>query len=275
MRVRHDAVAAVGRQLRHLVLQWQPAQQSVLRSGHDDQRPVAKALKRAGLLKRRRQLSELVAWITPAQQVEFSGVPSSGWAVSGRVSKDKPNKEDLNFWREEGVRHVEAYVAWLDNSGWQIWTLPDGRKAIEVALEIQIGGVPIKLVIDAIYDTGNGVLMIVDYKTGSRTPISGLQLGLYATALEKAYGFRIQLGAYYMTRKGVLSDPVNLDKYTEDVLSSLYQQLNSAILEEIFIPNPGTHCVSCGVRESCYLMGGGQSAIYDPLDPLYRKSSDA
>jgi CRISPR/Cas system-associated exonuclease Cas4 (RecB family) len=209
-----------------------------------------------------------------ATQVTFSGIPTSGWAVSGRVSKDKPNKEDLIFWREEGARQVQAYVEWLDKSGWVIAVLPDGRKAIEVALEIQIGGVPIKLVIDAIYDTGNGVLMIVDYKTGSRTPISGLQLGLYATALEKAYGIRIQLGAYYMTRKGILSDPVNLDKYTEGVLSSLYQQLDTAIRDEIFIPNPGTHCVSCGVREACYLMGGGESAKYDPLDPEYRKGSD-
>jgi hypothetical protein len=108
--------------------------------------------------------------------------------IGGKATKVNPNKEDINFWQTSGPLWVEQYIAWRKaNTNWNIWITPDGRPAIELELVPTIGGVPVKMVIDRIFEV-DGRLVILDLKTAKNTPISTLQLGFYKVGLEVAFG---------------------------------------------------------------------------------------
>ena len=99
--------------------------------------------------------------------------------VGGRATKANPNKEDQEFWQSAGPRWVEGYIAWRKaNANWKIWTAPDGNPGIELALTPVVNGVPVKMIIDRVFEV-NGELVIVDLKTSQNTPTSSLQLGFY------------------------------------------------------------------------------------------------
>ena len=49
-------------------------------------------------------------------------------------------------------------------------------------------------------------------------PTGKKQLALYASSIEKAYGVRPKWGAFYMSRKGELSDLVDLEPWGIDLL---------------------------------------------------------
>lgn len=193
-------------------------------------------------------------------------VDPSEWRTAGRATKDKPNKEDLEFWKAEGLRHVENYVKWLDaNPNLIIYTFPtDGSLAVEWGATFQFGGVPVKGYVDAVYvDTRTGELLIVDYKTGSRKPESSQQLGLYACMVEQAHGIRPQLGGFYMTRKGELSAPDVLDQWTPGFFDRLFADVDTAIKHQLFPPSMSM-CGGCGMARFCAAVDGEEAGKYDP-----------
>jgi hypothetical protein len=94
--------------------------------------------------------------------------------VGGRATKANPNKEDANFWQNQGPKWVEAYIAWRNaNPDWKIWKAPDGNHAIELELTPVVADVPVKMIIDRVFEV-NGELVIVDLKTSQSTPTSAL-----------------------------------------------------------------------------------------------------
>ena len=114
--------------------------------------------------------------------------------VGGRATKANPNKEDATFWQSKGPEWVEAYIAWRkQNSNWKIWTAPDGNPGIELALTPVVAGVPVKMIIDRVFEV-NGELVIVDLKTSQNTPSSTLQLGFYKLGLEQQFGIEVKWG---------------------------------------------------------------------------------
>ena len=60
-----------------------------------------------------------------------SGKPPEEWKAAGRVTAANSNGEDVQFWQHDGLRQVKEYVKWIEQSGWQIATMPDGRPGIE------------------------------------------------------------------------------------------------------------------------------------------------
>ena len=136
---------------------------------------------------------------------EQSGIPSSEWKTSGRKTIARPDGEDLAFWQSDGLKQVEAYQKWYAQSGWKIATMPDGRPGIEWDASVHFGGTPVRFVVDVIYQVGED-LVIVDFKTGARTPFGMIQAGLYASGIERMYNIRPKFGAFFMTRQGQLDD---------------------------------------------------------------------
>lgn len=203
---------------------------------------------------------------TVARTERYSGVPADQWRAGGRRTKLNPDGEDLAFWKEEGLRQVEEYLAWYHKSGWHIATMPDGKPGIEWEAEVPFGGRPVKLIVDAIYQAGNS-LVVVDYKTGSRTPYGVMQIGLYASAIERVYGVRPKWGAFYMSRKAALSDLVDLSPWSMDFFDYEFAAVNAFIDTGFFPANVGDHCGFCGFTDFCVAVNGSKSSEYPLSQP--------
>jgi CRISPR/Cas system-associated exonuclease Cas4 (RecB family) len=185
--------------------------------------------------------------------------------AGGRSTKAYPNGEDATWWLTEGPKQVDRWVQFRKDSGYQLFELPDGRPAIEVVMDQEVSGVPVKAVLDRLFVTPNGELIVVDIKTGSREPASKMQMGIYAIMVEKTFGVRPVGGAYWMSRTGELTDTVNLDNFTEPRLGSWVKNFEKAIDNNIYIPAPGFMCGTCGVNSACYVVNGKDSHKYPEI----------
>ena len=171
--------------------------------------------------------------------------------VGGRATKANPNKEDQQFWQSAGPRWVEGYIAWRKtNPDWKIWTAPDGNPGIELALTPVVNDVPVKMIIDRVFEV-NGELVIVDLKTSQNTPTSSLQLGFYKLGLEEQFGIEVKWGTYYMSRGNNISEMVDLSEYTYDKMEYLITQFDAARKAAIFLPNTNSCQYMCGLTEYC------------------------
>lgn len=185
--------------------------------------------------------------------------PDEGkWRRAGRATKDKPNKEDLVWWREAGANFSTAYarerLAEIDR-GLDIWALPDGKPAIEVAFAIPVGNMLIRGSIDRIMSDGVQ-LMIRDHKTSQREPDDSSQLGIYRIALQRLFGETADWGDYFMARKGQASAPTPLGHYTEQFIEREYGFVATAKQLNLYPANPGSSCNSCDVIDACAAKGG-------------------
>jgi hypothetical protein len=171
--------------------------------------------------------------------------------VGGRATKANPNKEDQTFWQTAGPRWVEGYIAWREaNPDWKIWRAPDGNPGIELALTPVVAGVPVKMIIDRVFEV-NGQLVICDLKTSQQTPSSSLQLGFYKLGLEQTFGIEVKWGNYYMARGNSTSEMVDLSEYTYDKMEYLIKQFDTARKTGIFLPNTNNCQYMCGLTEYC------------------------
>ena len=200
-------------------------------------------------------------------KLKWTDVPVGEWKVGGRASKANPDRENLAFWQEEGLRQAEAYIAWLRANGWQIATMPDGKPGIEWEAEVQFGGSPIRLVVDAIYDVG-GEWVIVDYKSGTKTPSAILQLALYASAIERAYGRRPKWGAFYMSRKAELTPLADLSLWDQSFIDYNFEAMNAYQATGYYPPVLGDHCeYRCSVSDYCIAKNGSKAKDYPLVTP--------
>ena len=149
-----------------------------------------------------------------------------------------------------GPQWVDNYIAWRKNNPtWKIWRTPQGAKAIELELNPVIAGVPVKMVIDRVFEV-NGQLVIVDLKTSARRPTSDLQLGFYKVGIETMLGVEVSLGNYWMSRESGTGEMIDLSRYTYDTLEYLVSGFDKARQAGIFLPNLSS-CSYCGLTEHC------------------------
>lgn len=182
---------------------------------------------------------------------EAEGVDLTNARVGGRATKANPNKEDISFWHTQGPMWVEQYIAWRkQNPNWKIWTAPDGRPAIELELIPVVADVPIKMVIDRVFEV-DGHLVIVDLKTSQNTPSSTLQLGFYKLGLEETFGIEVNWGNYYMARGSNTVEMVDLSDYTYDKMEFLIKGFDRARKSGIFLPNTNSCQYMCGLTAHC------------------------
>ena len=170
--------------------------------------------------------------------------------VGGRASKAFPNREGVDFWQSTGPEWVQEYINWRQaNTNWRIWHTDEGAPAVELGLTPTFAGVPVKMVIDRVFNV-DGELVVVDLKTSQQTPASALQLGFYRLGLKQVLGVDVKYGAYWMARQSGTSPLIDLTSYTEDKLEYLVGSFDKARKAGIFIPNTN-NCNRCGLTEYC------------------------
>jgi len=185
---------------------------------------------------------------TEKEKAEYDLSTSSEW----RVASPRRNPEDGDWWFTNGYKFFEAWVDWRDaNKHMELARTSEGHIAIELEMAPVINGVTVKMFLDRVFiDKRTGEYVIVDLKTGKTTPQSSLQLGFYAYGLRKVYGIHATTGAYWMARKGELSQPFNLVAYSDDKIELLVSMFDKARKESLFLPNYNS-CNMCGYTAQC------------------------
>jgi len=191
-----------------------------------------------------------------------NGMP---FRAGGKKTTAYPNKEDARWWLDNGPKMLDFWVQFRETSGYTIYELPDGVKAVETELNTEVGGVSMKGFLDRLMVSPEGELIVVDIKTSSKAPVTYTQLGTYAILTEKTMGIRPVKGAYWMARTGELTEPVELDHYTESRLATHVKGFKIAVDNNIFIPQPGFMCGTCSVNHACYAVKGKDSHLYPEL----------
>lgn len=199
-------------------------------------------------------------WGKQYTQTLDRNVHQDDWRSAGRVTAKTPNKEDGAWWYENGLLFLNAWVQWRDKYGWKIISLGD-KPAIELEIIADFNGVPVKMTIDRVMQTPTGELVVVDLKTGSRTPESDLQLGFYASGIEKVYGIRPSHGAYWMARQGEVGPILPLESYGVETIGRMVRLFDKARKSGIFIPN-FSHCKLCALKDQCAWRNGRDSDKY-------------
>lgn len=181
--------------------------------------------------------------------------PVDQWKASGRATKANPDKENDAWWLVNGQKMFDSWVKWrTGGNGWQIWEPVDGVPAIELSVNPVWNDVQVQMHIDRVMVTPDGELVVLDIKTGARTPTTDLQLAFYAAGIEELYNVRPSYGAYWMAREGTTSELVDLSIYSKDKIISIVKMFDDSRRVGAFIPNL-SHCKMCNVIDSCSWKG--------------------
>ena len=192
------------------------------------------------------------AWAAQQEeQLTKTGVDQAQWRASGRATKANPNKEDGDWWNVNGSAMVDSWIAWRNGTHpLVLWEPQPGVPAIELALTPIWNDIPVQMHIDRVMINEDGELIVVDIKTGARTPSSDLQLAFYAAGMEEMFGIRPRYGAYWMGRTGQTDELIDLDYISKDDIIDIVTKFDTARKAELFMPNLN-HCVMCNVKNEC------------------------
>lgn len=173
------------------------------------------------------------------------------WLHSLKTSAEN----DIEARRDIGLGQLQNYVDYAESDGFIIKDIDDFTLAIEVPFELEIGGVLVKGAIDLILLHPDGV-EVRDLKTGNRES-ANIQLGVYVLAVEKIFKWPVIRASYYYAKdsKVVTLSKKDLARYSEEYLGELFNALDTGIANKVFIPNPGSHCILCPVRDNCRELG--------------------
>lgn len=172
-------------------------------------------------------------------------------------------QDDINNRRLRGTEQALNYKTFAFENDFVIADIDDYTLAIEVEFEVEIGTTLIKGAVDQVILHPNGY-EVRDLKTGNREQ-GILQLGVYTVAMEKIFGWPIVKASYYYAKdnKVVTVSRTELDRYNEQYLSEMFDAMNRGIDNEVFISNPGGHCMLCPVKKSCREMGSDPKPLGD------------
>lgn len=190
-----------------------------------------------------------------AAEEERSGISPAEWRVSGKVSKDKPNKEDLDWWLFNGWNLCQKYTDWRSKVKTTIARdLPPDENGnttgIEYALKVELVGQEFVGYLDRVEYDEHGNLGVRDLKTG-RLWVS-VQAGFYSGAA-RMHGLRLHWWDRYDARKGITvpDPPKPLDKWDATRVSHMLAQAEDQRSRHIYPVRLGEHCNYCSVRDAC------------------------
>lgn len=149
---------------------------------------------------------------------------------------------------------------------------------LELKLEVELGGVRLRGIIDRLELDADGELVVTDYKTG-RAPgerqeqqrLSGV--AFYSLLCERLFGrrpARVQL-LYLADPVAIIATPS--DQSTRGVerrLGAVWTAIERACEREDFRPNPSRLCDWCGFKAYCPSFGGDVA-----LADAHRRAADA
>jgi putative RecB family exonuclease len=135
---------------------------------------------------------------------------------------------------------------------------------IELKLEVEVGGVNLRGIIDRLELDGDGELVVTDYKTG-RAPAERQEqqrlagVAFYSLLCERLFGrrpARVQL-LYLADPVAIIAVPT--DRSTRGVerrLAAVWAAVERACEREDFRPNPSRLCDWCSFKAFCPAFGG-------------------
>ena len=190
------------------------------------------------------------AFIEQIQREEkFSLTKRSEWRSS--------RGQDYDWWVDNGPGLVQTYIDWRQETQWSVFIFDhegEDMVGVELPVNVDLGGMPVKGYIDRLFVTPAGEMVILDIKTGARKPDSPLQLGFYKAAIEVQYGLNADLGAYFMNKKkkGEQLIVEGLAQYTPQFVARFVSGFKKAREENLYLPHVTSFCKACGVARHCW-----------------------
>lgn len=177
------------------------------------------------------------------------------------IAKDV--EKSIASYRKRGLeKDVPNYKTFCEEAEWEVYRFPDGQKALELEFEIDFDGLIVRGAIDALHWwPDQGVTTCTDLKSGNLEKWSVQQLGVYAFAAGDQYGIPIKHSRYFFSKSNQPSDWFDMSRYSREYLGEVFHALDSAINQNLFIPNPGDHCGLCGVKQFCREQGDRDKII--------------
>lgn len=222
--------------------------------------------------------------IEQARQKGTQPLPS-GLVKDEITDQGGPNKCDQEWWEDRGPVFLERWVTWRQRNEWEVATLKDGTKAIEVPFEVDLGeGLRIVGLVDRIFSTDSGSL-IIDIKGGKKMPDGYMQLATYALGLQGLLDEEPMWAAFWSPRSGRSNESKEVGRVvgmeavgsiSKGAIADMYRSFHRAISEDVFLPNVTGFCRNgCSVRDYCWAGMGLDSRLaprnlpqisYDPRD---------
>lgn len=163
-----------------------------------------------------------------------------------------PYSGPVDIERRFGVGETQllSLIDYCENSNDTIWETPDGEKAIELEIDVELGGVMVKGFIDQIVETPSG-LVVRDIKTGSK-PGDIFQLATYSEAMRIMHGVTIDYGDYLMGKTGKPTKPIQITDEDRAGVHESFEWLEKEIQAGNFEPSPDRNkCAMCSVQLAC------------------------
>jgi putative RecB family exonuclease len=170
---------------------------------------------------------------------------------------------------DERARFVADAVTLVE----KYFTLEDPRtiepEGLELMLDVEVGGVRLRGIIDRLERDADGRLVVTDYKTG-KVPSERFENGklggvhFYAYLCEQVLGerpARIQL--YYLAEPvAIVAEPSDQSiRGLERRVGAIWTAVERACEREDFRPNPGPLCHWCSFTAYCPAFGGDPAAV--------------
>ena len=151
------------------------------------------------------------------------------------------------------------WKSWLAIEG--LWALEDPKtvevRATEQDLEVELGGVPFRGIVDRLDEEGDG-LIVTDYKSG-KAPSPRYRRGrldqvlLYAAAVQAATGeMPVRARLLYLGQRpvGIDVNQGEIDTVVEK-LAGTWSAINTACADDAFEPRTGPLCGWCPYVDRC------------------------
>lgn len=171
-----------------------------------------------------------------------------------RAFSKKP-EQDIAERKERGFRQFADYVEHAKREPFVIKDIDDYTLGIEVPFQVELGKITVRGQIDQIRQERIGI-HVVDLKTGNRESAK-FQLGVYKVAVEKIFGWPVVKASFFYAKdsKLVTLSEKDLERYSEEYVTSVFEALDRAVESKAFIPNPGSQCTFCELKKFCREMG--------------------
>lgn len=180
----------------------------------------------------------------------------------GRKSKAHPDGENAAWWHSNGPSMLRRYSSLRREDETKGYGRPETELKVSFAGP---GGKQVLGYIDQLFppmahQVGASEGRVRDYKTGSSTPPTPLQLALYGKAVRETMDMDVRWGEFVKLRSndGRLAHEVDLYPWYP-VLDKLMTEWDEAIRSGVYLHRPGFLCGTCDVGAYCdvgRLLGG-------------------